>query len=460
MKTPESLESLVDYGILDEVIRPLMSGKEAQVYVVVAGGQECVAKVYKEANQRTFKHRVQYTEGRRTRNSRDQRAMTKRTRHGRRQDEAAWRSAEVDAIYRLRGEGVAVPEPMNFVDGVLVMEMVRDAQGDPAPRLGDLELSPEEALEIHGKLIREVVRMLCAGVIHGDLSEFNVLMAAEGPVVIDFPQAVDAAKNQSARTLLLRDVTNLHRFLARFAPDRTLEAYGEEIWSLYEKNRLTPDSELTGRYVGPAGDTPMGEVLALIEDANRDEQMRREARGDETPVEPATPMRRVVDFTNETRRPPRAGRSQNAGGAPRADAPEARPSTSTSAERPADREAPPAPPPKRRSRRRRPSRATRVEPTVERSRSSGPAKTADPRRDAERTERPSREPGGSDPGAPERSPRRRRGPRTRRSRPDEGEGKNRPQGSGQNESSTSPTPSANPARRRRRRSRPPGSSSS
>jgi RIO kinase 1 len=297
MKTPESLETLVDYGIIREVVRPLMSGKEAQVFVVIVEGVECVAKVYKEANNRTFKHRSEYTEGRKTRNSRDQRAVAKRTRHGKKQDEAAWRNAEVDTLYRVRNGGVTVPEPINFVDGVLVMELVKDASGEAAPRLGDLDFEAAEAFGIYKKLIREVVRMLCAGTIHGDLSEFNVLMGATGPVVIDFPQSIDPAKNTSARKLLLRDVENLHRFLSRHAPNQPIKPLGEEMWALYEKNRLSPNTELLGDYVAPTGDTDVSEVLALIGEANEDELMRRDARGDDTPLVAPAPLRRVVDFT-------------------------------------------------------------------------------------------------------------------------------------------------------------------
>jgi RIO kinase 1 len=309
MKTPESLETLVDYGIIQEVVRPLMSGKEAQVYVVVAGGEECVAKVYKEAIQRTFKHRSDYTEGRRTRNTRDQRAMSKRTQHGRKKDEDAWRSTEVEMIYRLRAAGVRVPEPINFVEGVLVMELVKDADGVAAPRLGDLTFSPSEALEIYQKLMREVVRMLCAGVVHGDLSDFNVLMSHDGPVVIDFPQSVDPTNNPNSQKLLLRDVENLHRFLARFAPDQRLRPYGEEIWSLYKKNRLKPDTKLSGDYVAPAGKADTREVMALIDDAERDEQKRRGGRESDVDedfegsgrvvVKSPAPFRTVVDFGRE-----------------------------------------------------------------------------------------------------------------------------------------------------------------
>ncbi len=352
MKTPESLETLVDYGIIQEVIRPLMSGKEAHVYVVVSGGEECVAKVYKEATERTFKHRIEYTEGRRTRNTRDQRAINKRTRHGRRQDEAAWRNAEVDTLYRLRSGGVRVPEPINYVDGVLVMELVKGADGHPAPRLGDVEFEAAEANDVYQKLIREVVRMLCAGVIHGDLSEFNVLMGADGPVVIDFPQSVDPSKNQNARKLLLRDVENLHRFQARHCPKQKLRPYAEEMWALYEKNQLAPDTQLAGNYIAPSGDTNMDEVLALIEDANQDEQMRREARGDDTPIPHSAQTRRVVDFTTESK-------PRGSGGRPRWNTREAdsgRP-REAEAKKVAESRAPSAErgktPAKRRSRRRR-----------------------------------------------------------------------------------------------------------
>jgi RIO kinase 1 len=328
MKVPEGLATLLDYGVIQQVIRPLMSGKEAQVYVVVAGGEECVAKVYKESDQRTFRHRSDYTEGRRTRNTRDQRAMAKRTRHGRKQDEAAWRSTEVDMIHRLRDAGVRVPEPINFVDGVLVMELVKDAAGSAAPRLGDLEFSAAEAKEIYHELLGETIKMLCAGVIHGDLSEFNVLMGAEGPVVIDFPQAVDPTQNRNAEKLLLRDVGNLHRFLARFAPSEPHRRYGEEIWALYQANRLHPKTSLTGRHEAPKGRVDTSEVTALIQDADREARRRLdpgdfesddfEAAGAPLSEEGTeTPRRRVVDFTQQTRRGRGRGQARGAAAAPR-----------------------------------------------------------------------------------------------------------------------------------------------
>ena len=309
MKAPESLETLVEYGIVQEVVRPLMSGKEAQIYVVVSGGETCVAKVYKEATHRNFKHRSDYTEGRRTRNTRDQRAMAKRTTHGKKKDEDAWRSTEVDMLYRLRDAGVRVPEPLNFVEGVFVMELVLGKDGEAAPRLGDLEFTPSEAKEIYDRLIQDVVRMLCAGVVHGDLSDFNVLMSHDGPVIIDFPQSVDPTQNPNSEKLLLRDVANLHRFLSRFAPDVVIRPYAEEIWNLYKTNKLTPETKLKGTYQVAEGKVDTKEVMALIDDANRDEA-KRQAGYDREEVDTldgvvpeaiggSAPLRRVVDFTQE-----------------------------------------------------------------------------------------------------------------------------------------------------------------
>ncbi len=279
MRFPDSLAALAEDGIIQEVLRPLMSGKEAQIYLVRSGGEARVAKIYKEAQNRSFKHRTEYTEGRKVRNSRDQRAISKRTRHGRAQDEVAWRSTEVDMIYRLQAAGVRVPVPYHFVDGVLVMELVTDAAGNPAPRLGDVRFSPDEARRIYDRVLREVVRMLCAGVVHGDLSDFNVLLGTDGPVVIDFPQAIDAAGNQGARKLLLRDVDNLHRFLLRNDPSAQRLPFAEEIWDLYERNLLTPDTRLTGTYLAASKQADTALVVNLIADANRDEQRRRQALG-------------------------------------------------------------------------------------------------------------------------------------------------------------------------------------
>jgi RIO kinase 1 len=278
MRIPERLVSLADQGIIDEVVRPLMSGKEAEVFLIRSGGELRVAKVYKDAQNRTFKNRAEYTEGRKVRNSRDQRAIDKRSRHGRAQDEQAWRSTEVDMIYRLRDAGVRVPTPHHFIDGVLIMELVADADGNPAPRLGELRFTADEATRIFDQLLTETVRMLCAGVVHGDLSDFNVLLGADGPVVIDFPQAVDASSNQNARKLLLRDVANLHRFLSKFAPQPP-RPHAQEMWELYSRSLLTPETRLRGQFRASEKRADTAAVLELIGDANYDERRRREAKG-------------------------------------------------------------------------------------------------------------------------------------------------------------------------------------
>jgi RIO kinase 1 len=274
VKTPPRLQTLLAEGLIDEVVRQLKSGKEADVYVVRCGGETCAAKIYKEAHKRSFRQAVDYTENRKVRNSRQARAMSKRTAYGRQQQEAAWQSAEVDALYRLAAAGVRVPRPDNFHDGVLLMELVADANGDAAPRLNDLSFSEAEALQHHATLIDEVVRMLCAGVIHGDLSEFNILLAADGPVIIDLPQAVDAAGNNHAPRMLLRDVDNLRAFFGQFAPSLLATRYGPEIWALYAGGLLAPDMPLTGRYEPAAGAVDLSAVLREIEDARLEEAAR------------------------------------------------------------------------------------------------------------------------------------------------------------------------------------------
>ena len=248
MKTPKSLEPLVLDGLVDEVIRPLKSGKEAAVYVVLSEGQVRCAKVYKEANKRGFHKQSLYQEGRKVRNSRQARAMAKNSSFGRKQQEEVWQNAEVDALYRLAAVGVRVPKPYNFVEGVLLMELVTDEHGSAAPRLNDLVLSHDQALEYHGILIAEVVKMLCAGIVHGDLSEFNVLVDADGPVIIDLPQAVDAAANNNASIMLERDVNNMTAYFGRFAPELLATSYGKEIWKIYESGDLSPDIKLTGHF--------------------------------------------------------------------------------------------------------------------------------------------------------------------------------------------------------------------
>jgi len=275
MKTPKRLKSLIDEGLIDTVVRQLMSGKEAMVYVVRCGEETRCAKVYKEATQRSFRQAVDYSENRKVKNTRQARAMARGTRFGRQSREAAWQSAEVDALYRLAAAGVRVPRPHNFCDGVLLMELVTDANGEAAPRLNDVLLTPEQARKLHATLLIEVVRMLCAGVVHGDLSEFNILLAADGPVIIDLPQAVDAAGNNHAARMLLRDVDNLRGFFGRFSPELLLTEYGHEIWDLYQRGLLHPEAVLTGRFKRKAGAVDVGGVLSVIDDARAEEAARR-----------------------------------------------------------------------------------------------------------------------------------------------------------------------------------------
>ena len=274
MKTPQRLQSLLDEGLIDGVQRQLMSGKEAMVFVVRCGDETRCAKVYKEANQRSFRQAVDYTENRKVKNTRQARAMAKGTRYGKQAQEAAWQSAEVDALYRLAAAGVRVPRPYNFHDGVLLMELVADAQGAAAPRLNDVHFTPDEARAHHATLIAEVVRMLCAGVIHGDLSEFNILLAADGPVIIDLPQAVDAAGNNHAQRMLLRDVGNLRHYFARFAPELRQTHYGPEMWALFERGLLQSDTPLSGRYEHQAGAVDLRQVMREIDDARAEEAAR------------------------------------------------------------------------------------------------------------------------------------------------------------------------------------------
>lgn len=266
MHTPPALAPLFDDGILEQVVRPLRSGKEAEVFLVVSRGELCVAKVYKDLDERSFKNRADYLEGRKTRNSRDQRAVDKGTKHGREREEAAWKYTELGVMRRLHAAGVRVPVPHTFSDGVLVMECVLDLDGAPAPRLGERSFDAEGAQVMYDRLVREVVRMLSIGIVHGDLSDFNVLVSGDDPVLIDFPQSVDAVENAHARKLLLRDVDNLHRFLVKYVPEAKRLPYGEEMWELHEKHALTADTPLTGTWrktdrVG-TGDPELDRVLA------------------------------------------------------------------------------------------------------------------------------------------------------------------------------------------------------
>ncbi len=275
MKIPQRIEPLVEAGLVDSVSRQLMSGKEAMIYVVRCGDDVRCAKVYKEANKRSFRQSVDYTEGRKVKNSRRARAMEKGSRYGRKAKEESWQSAEVDALYRLAAAGVRVPRPYNFMDGVLLMELVTDGEGEPAPRLNDVVLTPEQAREFHLMLIREVVRMLCAGVVHGDLSEYNVLFGGEGPVIIDLPQAVDAAGNAHAGGMLERDVGNLAAYFGQYAPEILETRYGKEIWSLYQSGKLHPETELTGRFERVEKAVDVNGVMRVVDDALKEEAVRQ-----------------------------------------------------------------------------------------------------------------------------------------------------------------------------------------
>jgi len=276
MKIPPRLEPLLEEGFIDTVVRQLMSGKEAMVYVVRLGDETFCAKIYKESNQRSFRQAVDYTENRQVKNSRQARAMAKGTKFGRQAQEAAWQSAEVDALYRLAAAGVRVPKPHNFCEGVLLMELVTDANGDAAPRLNDIQMSAQEAKKHHASLIKEVVRMLCAGVVHGDLSEFNILMAADGPVIIDLPQAVDAAGNNHAQRMLLRDVNNLRQYFGQFDHALLSSNYGLEIWNLYARGILTETTELTGNFVTKHKPVDLRGVMREIDETVKENQMKRD----------------------------------------------------------------------------------------------------------------------------------------------------------------------------------------
>jgi RIO kinase 1 len=286
MKTPKRLQPLVDEGIIDEVISPLMSGKEADVFIVRSSGQLRCAKIYKDAVKRSFKKAAQYTEGRKVRNSRRARAMEKGSKFGRQQQEETWQNAEVDALYRLVRADVRVPQPYGCFDGVLIMELITDEDGDVAPRLNDVSMSAEQAREDHALMMQYVLRMLDIGLIHGDLSEFNVLVDEQGPVIIDLPQAVDAAGNNNARAMLARDVRNITEYYGQFAPELLETHYAEELWALFEDGELRPDYPLTGYFEldehSADTDAVMAEIRAVLaEEESRQRRIRAAESGEE-----------------------------------------------------------------------------------------------------------------------------------------------------------------------------------
>ena len=274
MKTPKSLETLVLDGFIDEVIHPLKSGKEAAVYVVHSEGEIRCAKVYKAANKRSFHKQTLYHEGRKVRNSRQARAMEKKSQFGRKQQEEVWQNAEVDALYRLAAAGVRVPQPYNFVEGVLLMELITDEHGAAAPRLNDLELTSEQALDYHGLLIHSGGSQCAMLTSAGDLSEFNILIDMHGPIIIDLPQAVDAAANNNAARMLERDVNNLAAYFGRFAPELIATSYAKEIWKIYASGNLTPETKLSGHFKGSNKKADVKGIMREIDDA-RDEALRR-----------------------------------------------------------------------------------------------------------------------------------------------------------------------------------------
>ena len=281
MKVPIGLQPLIDDGVIDEVVRSLKSGKEATVYVVRSGSDLRCAKIYRDMAQRSFQRRAQYQEGRKVRGSREGRAMSRNTRFGRREREHEWKNAEVDALYRLDAAGVRVPRPFGYFNDVLIMELITDPLGNPAPRLSEVELTPDVALEHHGFLMRQIVRMLAHGLIHGDLSEFNVLLAPQGPVIIDFPQVVNAASNNAAFALLERDVNNIRSTLGRFAPQLLQTEFALEMWSLYEQGELHPEVALTGKAVRDEAPANAGSVLQVIDDAREEALRHRLGRSDD-----------------------------------------------------------------------------------------------------------------------------------------------------------------------------------
>lgn len=276
MKIPIRLQPLVEDGLIDEVIGRLMSGKEADIFIVRCGEHIRCAKVYKDAMKRSFKKAAQYQEGRKVRGGRQARAMEKHSNYGRKQQEEIWQNAEIDALSRLANARVRVPETFGCLDGVLIMELVSDDEGNVAPRLADVTMSEEQAIEDHATMMHYIKLMLCEGIVHGDLSEFNVLVDDYGPVIIDLPQAVNAAANNSAKAMFIRDVDNMRRYYGVFAPLLLQTQYAREMWALYEDGSLTPDTILTGEFEYDDESADVDAVLLEIKAVMLEEQKRQE----------------------------------------------------------------------------------------------------------------------------------------------------------------------------------------
>jgi len=274
VKVPKQLKELVADGLVDEVLQQLMSGKEATIFMVRCNSEIRCAKVYKDASRRSFKKAVQYREGRQVRNSRRGRAMAKGSKFGKQEQEEIWQHAEVDALFLLDQAGVRVPKPHGCFDGVMLMDLITDASGGVAPRLNDVTLTPEQARKDHATIMAQIVKMLCAGIVHGDLSEFNVLQDEIGPVIIDLPQAVNAAGNNNARAMLARDVNNMTTYYGRFAPELLKSKHAKEIWAHYEAGTLAPDTKLTGRFKESRKKADVKGVLGEVEFAAKENQER------------------------------------------------------------------------------------------------------------------------------------------------------------------------------------------
>ena len=321
MKFPQRLQTLIEEGLIDEVVRRITSGKEAEVFVVRSQGVLRAAKVYKEAINRTFKNRADYLDGRKLRGSRGERARARGGRFAKDQEEEAWQTAELSALGKLHAAGVRVPQPRAFLDGVLIMDLVLSADGMPAPRLADCGFNEAEARVLFGTVIHEVQRMLCAGVVHGDLSEYNVLLSVVGPVIIDLPQMIDAAASHAARGLLVRDVSNIRAFAARFAPDVAKLRYAEEMWALWERALLTPDTVLTGQWRDSTRQANVHAVQSAIADAHDERARELARRGGPPPRGGPAPAPRGP--RPEAAQGPRAPVPSQAPGAPRVQGPRA-----------------------------------------------------------------------------------------------------------------------------------------